>query len=222
QNPEEIINEVGSGAGGYSAEDYDRLNDIGTGGGAASAAARQGAAMGQARKQRMAKMPTASQYTFDDKKATVVQPINVNDDGRGHFTSKQKVKYQNLSDDDFFKNLEDIRPGEEPIDPNSFEARYEKVAPQARKPQAKPQAKKPQPQAKQPQPSQRQSGAQRKTPIPQRKPAGRSVQPQMTPEEKLRRQKALEEYQKRKRLEAERQKAERPLTLEDIFGDDHK
>ena len=74
---------------------------------------------------------------------------------------------------------------------------------------------------------QHQSGAQRKTPVPQRKPQGRASAPQqrpddnrspqrMTQEERIRRQRQFEERQRQQREE------EQPLTLEDIFGDKYK
>lgn len=226
----------------------DILDSIGVGGGAASAAARQAAALNRVRAEREG-MPEPEQYSYDAKKATIVQPsINKKDlmteDERDHFVNKRSGEYQDKSDDEFFRNFDGIRPEE------SFEARYERVAPQPDAPRtaksqqspsrtAKSQSAPPQPAQSQAAPrksgpartrsssGQHQSGAQRQTPVPQRKPQGRprpaqhrpegQTHQRMTQEERIRRQRQYEERQRQQKREEEQ-----PLTLEDIFGDKYK
>ena len=185
-------------------EPEDILDSIGVGGGAASAAARRAAAANQSR-------PAPSQYSYDDKKATMMQGSN---EAGGHFTNKRSHEYRDQSDEEFFRNFGNARPGED----NSFEGRYEKVAPQ---PQPKPQPEKKAASSKKAQKSVHQSGAQRKTPVPQHKPKGRSASSgRVSQEEKIRRQREYEQEQRRRKQA--QQNEESPLTLEDIFGDDHK
>ena len=110
----------------YGMQD-DILNEIGMGGGAASAAARQAAAVNRARAQKNPEsVPKASEYSYDSKKATLVQPSMNKIKGRGHFDNKGASNYQRQSDDEFFKNFEDGRPENSG---DSFESRYERVAP---------------------------------------------------------------------------------------------
>lgn len=205
-------------------EPEDILDSIGEGGGAASAAARRAAAVGESRR-----APAPGQYSYDDKRATIIQEPQGD---AGHFTNKRSKEYRGQSDEEFFRNFGNARPGED----NSFEGRYERVAPQPEKKPAKPvkaakpaaksaggKAAKPAPkktekQPAKPAPKKHQSGAERKTPVPQHKPQGRSRDgARLSQEERIRRQR---EYEQRQRRAKEQE--ESPLTLEDIFGDDHK
>lgn len=194
----------------------DILDSIGIGGGSASAAARQAAAVNRMRAERE-NMIEPDEYSYDSKKATIVQPsvMRAQDEAeRGHFVNRRSDEYQNKSDDEFFRKFDGMRPED------SFEARYERVAPQ-------PSDKQKEAPKKRGTSMQHQSGAQRKTPVPQRKPQGRASAPQrrpddnrspqrMTQEERIRRQRQYEERQRQQREE------EQPLTLEDIFGDKYK
>ena len=106
---------------------------------------------------------------------------------------KRQVKYENISDDEFFNNLDSIRPGD------SFSERYDRVSPtpsSAKKPQGRTsssgrsgQSRTARPQAQKPQ-----------RPSSQR-PAGK---PQTS------------------RTRPKQQEESQPLTLEDIFGGDKK
>ena len=215
-------------------EPEDILDSIGVGGGAASAAARRAAAANQARG------AAPQQYSYDDKSATIMDGHMKGGD-KAHFTNKRSREYRNQSDEEFFRNFGNARPGED----NSFEGRYERVAPQPEKktakraetkaeksakkaetPTKKAPAKASEPAKKQASQSKsrpvHQSGAQRKTPVPQHKPKGKSrSETRLTQEERIKRQREYEEYQRRKK-QARQEQEESPLTLEDIFGDDHK
>lgn len=116
---------------------------------------------------------------------------------------KRQVKYENISDDEFFNNLDSIRPGD------SFSERYDRVSPtpsSAKKPQGRTsssgrsgQSRTARPQAQKPQ-----------RPSSQR-PAGRSSTV---------RQSASGSQTSRTR--PKQQEESQPLTLEDIFGGDKK
>ena len=116
---------------------------------------------------------------------------------------KRQVKYENISDDEFFNNLDSIRPGD------SFSERYDRISPtpsSAKKPQGRTsssgrsgQSRTARPQAQKPQ-----------RPSSQR-PAGRSSTV---------RQSASGSQTSRTR--PKQQEESQPLTLEDIFGGDKK
>ena len=116
---------------------------------------------------------------------------------------KRQVKYENISDDEFFNNLDSISPGD------SFSERYDRVSPtpsSAQKPQGRTsssgrsgQSRTARPQAQKPQ-----------RPSSQR-PAGRS---------RTVRQSASGSQTSRTR--PKQQEESQPLTLEDIFGGDKK
>ena len=111
---------------------------------------------------------------------------------------KRQVKYENISDDEFFNNLDSIRPGD------SFSERYDRVSPtpsSAKKPQGRTsssgrsgQSRTARPQAQKPQ-----------------RPAGRSSTV---------RQSASGSQTSRTR--PKQQEESQPLTLEDILGGDKK
>ncbi|MBQ9708738.1 MAG: FtsW/RodA/SpoVE family cell cycle protein [Firmicutes bacterium] len=212
-------------------EPEDILDSIGVGGGAASAAARRAAAANEARQRSQA--PAPNQYSYDDKKATIYSSSK-SDKGK-HFTNRRSKEYRNQSDEEFFRNFGDARPGD------GFEERYEKVAPQPEKASAPAKRagtkvstgrrasdaakvagskaageRRSTDSAK----SVHQSGAERKTPVPNHKPKGKSQSQKLTQEERIRRQRQVEES--RKRAEKAKAQEEKPLTLEDIFGDDHR
>ena len=85
----------------------DILDSIGIGGGSASAAARQAAAVNRMRAERE-NMIEPDEYSYDSKKATIVQPsvMRAQDEAeRGHFVNRRSDEYQNKSDDEFFRKL---------------------------------------------------------------------------------------------------------------------
>ena len=105
---------------------------------------------------------------------------------------KRQVKYENISDDEFFNNLDSIRPGD------SFSERYDRISPT-------PSAKKPQGRTS----SSGRSGQSRTARSQAQKPQRSSSQrPAGKPQTSRTRPKQQEESQ--------------PLTLEDIFGGDKK
>ena len=235
----------------YGVQD-DVLNQIGMGGGAASAAARQAAAVNRARAQRNPEsVPKASEYSYDSKKATLVQPSMNKIKGRGHFANKGASNYQKQSDDEFFKNFEEGRSGN---NDNSFESRYERVAPQTSRKDVERQTRQKaeaQRRAKLEQQKRAQLEAQRRAKLEQQKRAQLEKQKRAQLEkkraqleqqkrakleqqrrlqlekqkraqaERIRRQKQYEAQQRAKGQQSKREE-ERPLTLEDLFGDDYK
>lgn len=120
---------------------------------------------------------------------------------------KRQVKYENISDDEFFNNLDSIRPGD------SFSERYDRVSPtpsSAKKPQGRTsssgrsgQSRTARPQA---QKSQRPAG--RSSTVRQSASGSQTSRTQPRPQTSRTRPKQQEESQ--------------PLTLEDIFGGDKK
>lgn len=120
---------------------------------------------------------------------------------------KRQVKYENISDDEFFNNLDSIRPGD------SFSERYDRVSPtpsSAKKPQGRTsssgrsgQSRTARPQAQKPQ---RPAG--RSSTVRQSASGSQTSRTQPRPQTSRTRPKQREESQ--------------PLTLEDIFGGDKK
>ena len=120
---------------------------------------------------------------------------------------KRQVKYENISDDEFFNNLDSIRPGD------SFSERYDRVSPtpsSAKKPQGRTsssgrsgQSRTARPQAQKPQ---RPAG--RSSTVRQSASGSQTSRTQPRPQTSRTRPKQQEESQ--------------PLTLEDIFGGDKK
>ncbi len=125
---------------------------------------------------------------------------------------KRQVKYENISDDEFFNNLDSIRPGD------SFSERYDRVSPtpsSAKKPQGRTsssgrsgQSRTARSQAQKPQRSSSQRPAGRSSTVRQSASGSQTSRTQPRPQTSRTRPKQREESQ--------------PLTLEDIFGGDKK
>ena len=120
---------------------------------------------------------------------------------------KRQVKYENISDDEFFNNLDSIRPGD------SFSERYDRVSPTPSS------AKKPQGRTSSSGRSGQSRTARSQAQKPQR-PAGRSstVRQSASGSQTSRTQPRPQTSRTRPKQQEESQ----PLTLEDIFGGDKK
>lgn len=136
------------------------------------------------------RMPDRAEYTDDRDDTTMIKP---NGDLR-----KRQIKYTEISDDEFFNNLEHIRPKE------SFSEKWEKVAPSPEKESRS---------------SSRGKSLQKRTaPPPKRNvPAGRGhgrVQGRTSTDSPSKRPP--------EKMTGSGFSGDKPLTLEDIFGDDDK
>ena len=205
ENPEDIFAAVDGNRGGYQENrnyrNYDHARATGTSG-RSGAPGRSGTSGRSGTPGSPGKRSHGIRNRNDD--TTIISSTSSR--------PKRQVKYENISDDEFFNNLDSIRPGD------SFSERYERVSPtpsSAKKPQGRAsssgrsgQSRTARPQVQKPQ-----------RPSSQR-PAGRSstVRPSASGSQASRTQPRPQTSRTRPKQQEESQ----PLTLEDIFGGDKK
>ena len=217
ENPEDIFAAVDGNRGGYQENrnyrNYDHARATGTSG-RSGAPGRSGTSGRSGAPGRSGTSGRSGTPGSPGKRSHGIR--NRNDDttiiSSTSSRPKRQVKYENISDDEFFNNLDSIRPGD------SFSERYERVSPtpsSAKKPQGRAsssgrsgQSRTARPQAQKPQ-----------RPSSQR-PAGRSstVRPSASGSQASRTQPRPQTSRTRPKQQEESQ----PLTLEDIFGGDKK
>ena len=205
ENPEDIFAAVDGNRGGYQENrnyrNYDHARATGTSGrsgtpGRSDASGRSGAPDSPGKRSH------GIRNRNDD--TTIISSTSSR--------PKRQVKYENISDDEFFNNLDSIRPGD------SFSERYDRVSPapsSAKKPQGRTsssgrsgQSRTARPQAQKPQRPSSQRPAGRSSSVRQSASGQQTSRTQPRPQTSRTRPKQQEESQ--------------PLTLEDIFGGDKK